>query len=283
MLYSELFYASLKKIEEETEDKRLEIEVLLRGAFNLSKTEFWKRKNEIVRDKNALRRFYRWRSRLFKGEPLAYITGKKESFSRDFYLNRGVLIPRPETEILIEAAIAFLKERENPVQVLDIGTGSGIIAVNIALDTAARVVAVDKSRPALGVLKKNTALHNLREKVIPVCADLFPLGNKDKRGPFDLIVSNPPYVSEKEWEELPISIRNYEPKGALVAAEDGLAVIRRIAARAKDYLKPGGGILLEIGHGQSEKVVEILREAGFFKVEFINDYGSIPRVVSAVI
>ncbi|MCK5055948.1 MAG: peptide chain release factor N(5)-glutamine methyltransferase [Candidatus Aminicenantes bacterium] len=283
MLYSELFNNSLRKFKDNAEEKRLEIEILLREAFNLSKTGYWTRKNEVITDKNALSRFYRWRSRLFKGEPLAYITGEKESFSRNFYLNRHVLIPRPETEILIEEAIASLKEKKNPVEVLDIGTGSGIIAINVALETAARVAALDKSRPALQVLKKNLVLHNLRDKVIPVCADLFPLRNKYKRGPFDLIVSNPPYVSEAEWEELPVSIKHYEPKVALVAAEDGLAIIRRIAGGAKDYLKPGGRIMLEIGHGQSKKVAEILREAGFFKVEFVDDYNNIPRVASAVI
>ena len=283
MLYSELFYSSLRKFKDNAEDKRPGIEILLREAFNLSKTDYWIRKNESVRDKSALRRFYRWRSRLFKGEPLAYITGKKESFSRDFFLNRNVLIPRPETEILIEEAIASLKERENPVDVLDIGTGSGIIAINIAIETGARVAAVDKSRPALYVLKKNIDSYKLRDNVIPVCADLFPGRYKSKRGPFDLIVSNPPYVSEKEWAELPVSIKHYEPKGALIAAEDGFAVIRRIAARAKDYLKPGGRILLEIGHGQSANTAKILREAGFFKVEFVNDYSHIRRVASAVI
>lgn len=282
MLYSELFYNSLGKFKDKAEDKRPDIEILLRVAFNLSKTDYWMRKNEVIRDKNALRRFYRWRSRLFKGEPPAYITGNKESFSRDFILNRGVLIPRPETEILIEAAIASINEKEKPVDVLDIGTGSGIIAINIALETAARVVALDKSRPALRVLKKNIASYNLWKNVIPVCADLFPRRYKRERGPFDFIVSNPPYVSEKEWEELPVSIKNYEPKAALVAAEGGLAVIKRIAEQASDYLKPGGGILLEIGHGQSEEVAEILKKAGFLKVAFVNDYSNIRRVASAV-
>ena len=283
MLYGELFNTSLRKFEEKAGDNKTGIEILIREAFNLSKTGFWARKNDIITDKRALAKFYRWRARLLKDEPLAYITGKKESYSRDFYVNRSVLIPRPETEILIEAAIRWIKKMEHPVNVLDIGTGSGIIAVNIAVETGAKVIAVDKSRGALSVLKKNSALHRVHDNVVPFCADLFPRKGQDKKGPFDVIVSNPPYVTEEEWQALPPHIKKYEPKEALVAAEEGLAVIRRIAAEAKDYLKPGGKIFLEIGYGQKEKVEKILRDAGYDTIEFLPDYSHVFRVASAII
>jgi release factor glutamine methyltransferase len=283
VLYAELFNTSLRKFKGETGNSRLDIEVLIRAAFNLSKTGYWVKKNEVITDKRALGKFYRWRSRLLKDEPPAYITGQKESYSRDFYVNKSVLIPRPETEILIEAAILSIKKMENPVNVLDIGTGSGIIAVNIAVETGAKVIAVDKSRGALSLLKKNIARHNVKDKVIPLCADLFPRSGKDKKGPFDLIVSNPPYVTPEEWRALPLSIKNYEPEEAFVAMEGGLAIIRRIAEEAKKYLKPGGKILLEIGCGQKEKVKKILQNAGFANITFIEDYSHIPRTASAVL
>lgn len=283
MLYAELYNSSLRKFKNQANNKRLDIEVLIREAFHFSRTDYWTRKNAAVTDKKALGRFYSWRTRLLKGEPLAYITGEKESFSRDFYVNRSVLIPRPETEILIEEAVSRIKEKKPPVEVIDIGTGSGIIAINIALETAARVIAVDKSQGALTVLKKNIALHKVEDRVIPACADLFPIGRKDKKGPFDFIVSNPPYVSEEEWQELPVGIKDYEPKAALVAAEGGVEIIRRIAEKAEEYLKPGGEILLEFGYGQKEKVKELFGAAGFSNLEFFHDYNNIPRIVSAVI
>lgn len=281
MRYAELFNSSLEMFTGETKNKSTDVEVLIREVFHLTKTQFWIKRNDIINDKRALRRFTRLRARLLKDEPLAYISGKKEAFSRDFIVNRHVLIPRPETEILIEAAIDSLKSMTKPAMVLDIGSGSGVIAISLALETGIKAIAVEKSRGALFVLRKNITLHNVAAKVFPVRADLFPRSGKSGKPLFDLIVSNPPYVAEEEWSELPPCVRNYEPKQALVAANEGLAIIERIAAKAREYLKPTGKILLEIGLGQKEKVEKIVGAAGFRCIEFLNDYSRIPRIVSA--
>ncbi len=265
----------------EKKNRSTDIEILTREVFHLTKTQFWIKRNDIINDKRALRRFGRLRARLLKDEPLAYIIGKKEAFSRDFIVNRHVLIPRPETEILIEAAVDSLKSMTKPALVLDIGSGSGVIAITLALETGANAIAVEISRSALSVLRKNIALHRVAAKVFPVRADLFPRSGKTGRPLFDLIVSNPPYVAEAEWSELPPCVRNYEPKQALAAADDGMAIIACIAAKARAYLKPTGKILLEIGAGQKEKVEKIFTAAGFHCIEFLNDYSRIPRVISA--
>jgi release factor glutamine methyltransferase len=209
-----------------------------------------------------------------EGEPVAYLTGEKEFWSLAFRVTPGVLIPRPETEILVEHAISLIKE---PANILDIGSGSGVIAVLLAKLTGSTVTAVEKSRGAFYVLKKNIALHGVTGKVTPVYGDLFPAAANG----FDMIVSNPPYVSEAEWQELAPNVNDHEPKEALVAGEDGLLIIRRIVNGADYFLKQGGKLLIEIGYKQEASVREILAVSKFSRVEFFNDYSGIPRVVFA--
>jgi release factor glutamine methyltransferase len=269
--YSELVSHSLKK--GKNHDKVSGIQLLLEEAFHLTREQSWIKREEEITDPKALKRFYRFRKRLLKEEPLAYILKKKEFYGETFYINKAVLIPRPETEILVEQALALIR---NPVRILDIGAGSGIIAILLAKQTGSPVTAVEKSRRALAVLKKNIGLHGMAGSVKPVCCDLFPA-----RGSFDLIVSNPPYVAEAEWDELAPSVRDYEPREALVAGADGLDLIRRIAANAPGYLQPGGKLLMEIGYNQQEAVRKILQASPFLNVNFFRDYSHIPRVVSA--
>jgi release factor glutamine methyltransferase len=271
MRFSNLFSNSLKKFQ--NEDKALDIQLLMEAAFKFTREESWIKKNETINDNTALRKFYRYRHRLINNEPIAYILKKKEFYGETFYINKNVLVPRPETEILVEKAIELI---DKPGEVLDIGTGSGIIAILLAKRTGSKVTAVEKSEKALYILKKNIALHGVGDKVIPICADLFP--PEPKR--FDMIVSNPPYIPEAEWRELDPMVRDYEPKEALAAGGDGLAIIRRIVKQAGDYLKPGGKLLMEIGYNQKQQVEILLKEAGFSDINFYNDYNHIPRVVS---
>ncbi len=272
MRYSDLFSNSLKKFKDK--DKALDIQVLTEAVFNLTRTEFWTRKNETIKEGTALRKFYRYRARLLKNEPIAYILKKKEFYHLTFYVDKNVLIPRPETEILVEKAIRFIKA---PAEILDIGAGSGNIAILLAKHTGSTVTAIENSKKALYVLKKNIKMFNAGDRVIPVYADLFPPAGKK----FDIIVSNPPYIPEAEWRELDPTVRDYEPRAALVAGEDGMAVIRRITAKAKDYLKPGGKLLMETGYNQKQRVSSLLKEAEFSNIEFFNDYSHIPRVAAA--
>lgn len=273
MLYSELFSNSLKKFKDK--DKSLDLQILIEFAFNLTREQFWIKKNEEITDKTGLRKFYRYRKRLLQDEPIAYILKQKEFYGETFYINKNVLIPRPETEILVEHAIEGISKK--PANILDIGSGSGVIAILLAKLTGSTVTAIEKSKKALYVLKKNIAVHGVTEKVTPVCGDLFPAAANG----FDMIVSNPPYGSEAEWQDLAPNVKDHEPKEAVVAGEDGLLVISRIVDGAKYCLKPGGKLLIEIGYKQEAPVRKILESSKFTQIEFFKDYSSIPRVVLA--
>jgi release factor glutamine methyltransferase len=273
VLYSELFSKSLKKFKDK--DKSLDLQILIEFAFNLTREQFWIKKNEEITDKTGLRKFYRYRKRLLQDEPIAYILKRKEFYGENFYINKNVLIPRPETEILVEHAIESINKK--PANILEIGSGSGVIAILLAKLTGSTVTAVEKSRRAFNVLKKNIALHGVTGKVTPVCGDLFPTAAAG----FDLIVSNPPYGSEAEWQELAPNVKDHEPKEAVVAGEDGLLIIRRIVDGADYYLNPGGKLLIEIGYKQAASVRKILEASKFSQVEFFKDYSGIPRIVLA--
>ncbi|MCP5105362.1 MAG: peptide chain release factor N(5)-glutamine methyltransferase, partial [bacterium] len=229
MIYSNLFSNSLALFK--AGDKAFDIQLLMEAAFKLTREQFWIKKDETITDDSALRTFYRHRSRLLQNEPVAYILKEKEFYGEVFYVNRNVLIPRPETEILVERAGSFAQDASD---ILDIGAGSGIISIMLAKQWGAVVTAIENSKEAVYVLKKNIALHGVGERVIIECADLFPpLGRR-----FDMIVSNPPYIPEGEWRGLDPWVRDYEPKAALAAGYDGLDIIRRIIKDAGSYLKP---------------------------------------------
>jgi release factor glutamine methyltransferase len=285
--YSDLFFASVKKFNKNQDNFALDIEILIQKAFNITKTSYWIHKNELITDKTALKRFYRYRGRALKNEPTAYILKNKEWYSRDFYVNKNVLIPRPETELLTEKAIdiirSFPHHTKIPVTVLDIGAGSGIISIVIAKETNSLVTAVDISKRALYVLKKNIITHKVQDKVSPILADLFPVRGKKKESQshYDLIVSNPPYIPLKEWKNLEPGVRDYEPSKALIAPEEGIGIIRKIAEKATEFLNPGGSLLIEFGYSQKKKVENILKDAGFSRISFIQDYNNIPRVAIA--
>jgi len=245
-------------------------------AFKLSREQFWINKNQVITDKAGLQKFYRYRRRLLQNEPIAYILKEKEFYGLSFFVDRGVLIPRPETEVLVEQTI---KLNNGPVKILDIGSGSGNIAISLALDTDATIVALEKSKKAVSVLKKNIARYNLKGKINLKEGDLFP----HTPALFDIIVSNPPYIPEPEWRQLDPTVRDYEPKEALAAGEDGLSVIRRIIAKAGSFLRSEGRLLMEIGYNQKDAVEGILRTAHFKDITFYKDYSNVPRVVSAQI
>lgn len=269
MRYRDLYNLSLRRIQDR--DKAVDIQIIIEKAFQLSKTRFWLSQNSPITHHTRLRRFYRYMNRLIRNEPLAYILKEREFFSHPFFVNKNVLIPRPETEILVERALEMIRQ---PCRILDIGAGCGNISIILALQTGSRIWAVESSDKAVYVLKKNIRRHRLEGRVIPLRADLFP----GKKFLFDLIVSNPPYLSHREWRNLPPHIKNYEPKEALAAGETGLEILERIIRRSGAYLKPGGSILLEIGFRQQPEVSRLLREAGYLDIAFIDDYSGIPRV-----
>jgi release factor glutamine methyltransferase len=213
-------------------------------------------------------------ARRARQEPVQHIIGTQEFFGRSFIVNRLVLIPRPETEHLVEAALAI---RPVPRRILDIGTGSGILAITLALELPdASVTATDISAEALAVAQQNVRALDVN-RIRFVRSDLLSASSKDDR--FDCIVSNPPYVSTSEVLEA--QVRDYEPATALYAGEDGLAIYRRLIPQAFEHLEPASHLLLEIGHGQRDVVGELLRASGFDGIRFVEDLQRIPRVAIA--
>jgi len=202
------------------------------------------------------------------GEPLQYVLGGWDFFGREFLLSPDTLIPRPETEGLAERAVAALRRSATARPLaLDVGTGSGAIAVTLAAEVpAARVVATDISPGALRVARGNAARNGVADRVLPVCCDL--LSALKCGGRFAVVVSNPPYVAEGEWPLLPPEVRDHEPPGALLAGRDGLSVLRPLVAGAAGLLSPGGELWCEIGALQGEAVCSLpcepLRPQGVF-------------------
>jgi len=210
------------------------------------------------------------------GEPLQYITGRQEFFSLEFAVTPDVLIPRPETELIVEIAIAALQYNPAP-RLTDICTGSGCIAVSIldAVPTAT-AIAVDLSAAALRIARQNAERHHVDGRLQLRRSDLFsdlPAGE-----PYDLIVSNPPYVSDEEMKSLPREVR-FEPSQALAAGHDGLVVIRRLLNDAPRHLRPGGQFIFEIGYGQDEAVRDLIDQTSWELIEIKKDLQGIPRTV----
>lgn len=207
-----------------------------------------------------------------QNKPLAYIVGNQEFYGYTFNVNQDVLIPRPETEELVCLVKNNISRNE---KVLDIGTGSGAIAIVLAKETNAVVTAVDISKKALKVAKENAK--RLNAKVDFVCSDLF----KNLGGlVFDIIVSNPPYISENEYENLEKDVKDFEPKLALVANDNGFEIYERIISQAKNHLSENGKIFFEIGFSQAEKIKKLL-EKDFENIKIFKDLEGKDRMVMA--
>ena len=217
--------------------------------------------------------------RRLDGEPLAYITGSWEFYGIPLHITRDVLIPRMDTEIMIDAIRDLLTGRKMDARILDLCTGSGCIACAIAKELpATRTVAVDISPSALQVCRENAAAGRFNSRVLCMQADAPatpPLGI----GMFDVIVSNPPYIPSAEIETLDVSVRDYEPVWALDGGEDGLKFYRGIIKHWKTVLRPGGLIFFEVGEGQAAPVQDMLLSAGFSETATRTDSGGTERVV----
>jgi len=215
-------------------------------------------------------------------EPVAYILGRREFYSLEFEVNRDVLIPRPHTETVVDAALEFIAGRPR-ARVLEIGTGPGPIAIAIAVNAPeVGVIATDISAEALQVARRNAERNGMAERVSFVRADVFqPLDAATALGRFDLVVSNPPYIVSQAISGLEPDVCQFEPHLALRGGDDGLDFFRRIAADAKLHLVKDGLLVLEVGAGQDTPVAEILKKAGMHPQRVINDLDGIARVVTA--
>ncbi|MHC4469005.1 MAG: peptide chain release factor N(5)-glutamine methyltransferase [Planctomycetota bacterium] len=215
---------------------------------------------------------------------MAYLVGRCEFYSLPLTITPDCLIPRPETENLVEKAISFLRSRSGAQHVLDLCTGSGCIAAAIAKNvTDVQVVATDISDAALKVAAENIEKLKLGDTVKLLCGDLFdPIIDGLDDGRFDVVVSNPPYVSKAEYDELDKNVKEYEPPGALLAGADGLDVYKRITEKVDDFLKPDGVLMMEIGYAQGPAVGELLENAAVFKAVTIEkDFANNDRIAIA--
>ncbi len=265
---------------------RLEAEILLAAALSCQRIELYTNfETEPPEDKRALFRDYV--KRRAAGEPVAYLVGHKEFYSLSFHVDRNTLIPRPETEQLVVESLDWIKARQTAQpgftpKICDVGTGSGAVAVAIAhaLKKAKRsgsITAVDLSEPALELAKKNGEKHHVQDRIDWGLSDLM----EKAAGPFDLVVSNPPYVSESEFERLDPEVKDYEPKSALLAGPDGTEIIQRLLPQAHAKLSDGGRILIELSPMIAEAVVPLLDAASWKNVKLLKDLAGLNRIVSA--
>lgn len=216
--------------------------------------------------------------RRYLGEPIQYITGETEFYGLPFRVSRDVLIPRPETEHVVEKAIALAREFQQP-RIVDVGTGSGAIAVVLARHLpAAKITGIDLSPRALAIARENAERNGVAERIRFMEGDLLaPVAGQQ----FEIAVSNPPYVATSERGSLDAEVRDYEPHAALFAGADGLDVYRRLIPASRDVLVPGGCCVLEVGYGQAPAVCALLNQHGFTGAVSAPDLQGIPRVIYA--
>lgn len=256
-------------------DARREAGSLLSFVLGKDRTFLISHADDPVDDPN-LNRFREAVERRAAGEPLQYITGVQDFYGREFRVTPDVLIPRPETELLVEAGLQVIAGVAEP-SICDVGTGSGCIAVTLLCERAdARAVAVDVSEAALAVAAENAQRHGVSERMAFKISDCF---NGLEPAPFDLIVSNPPYVSAAALAGLQREVRDHEPLVALSPGGDGLSVIRRLLHDGPAFLKVGGHLIMEIGFDQGEKVQELISEQSWRLIEIRPDLQSIPRIL----
>ncbi|MEW5843105.1 MAG: peptide chain release factor N(5)-glutamine methyltransferase [Bacteroidota bacterium] len=265
-------YLEKKRIE----SARLNAELLLAEILNCKRLDLYLKFDQPLKE-NEVDKYRELISRRGKFEPLQYITGKAEFFGLTFKVNSSVLIPRPETELMVEAIIERFKSADG-CRILDIGTGSGNISVTLAkfLENCS-VTTIDTSEEIISLAKENAAQIGSSENINFIKADM---NNYSTDGvPFDLIVSNPPYVSMADYSETQREIREFEPATAVTDFGDGLTFYKLISSRLNYILKTGGSIYLEVGMGQAAGVASILQERGVQKINFIKDYQQIDRIV----
>ena len=262
---------------------RLSAELLLCRVLELERIQLYTLFDRVVQ-KPQLDALHALVKRAAGHEPVAYLVGRCEFYSLPLAITPDCLIPRPETELLVEQAIDFLRRRSGPQAVLDVCTGSGCIAAAIAKNVPdATVAAADICEAALSVAAKNIETHGLTERVRLLCGDLFDPVIKGLDAPaFDLIVSNPPYVSQAEYDKLDKNVKDYEPKHALLAGADGLDVYRRMTAQVGDFLKPDGALMLEIGYLQGKAVRALLEQTDLFSdIRIEKDLAGCERIAVA--
>jgi release factor glutamine methyltransferase len=255
-----------------------EIEIILEYLLGVERIDLYLHGPQLI-DDNILNHFNDIVKRRLTRYPLQYILGEMYFYGRKFELTPSVMVPTPETELLCELAINYINNEEiRKGSILDIGTGSGVIAVTMACEVQdLTVTTADISPEALEIAKQNAVNHEVAARINFIQSDIFSKIRQDNK--FDLILSNPPYISEEEYEALPPEVLA-DPKIALVSGAEGLDLIKKIMDKAPGYLKPGGRLMFEIGYNQSALVAEISeKDLRYKSISIIKDLNDIDRVV----
>ncbi len=244
---------------------RLSAELLLSHVLGLKRIELYTDFDKPVA-KADLDRLHVLVKRAAEHEPIAYLTGRCEFYSLAFTVTPDVMIPRPETELLVARAVEFLRARDGQQFVCDLCTGCGCVAIAIASNfDKARVIATDISEAALSIAAANVEAHGLTSRIELLCGDLFePIVPQLDTDRFDLVVCNPPYISQVDYEKLEKTVRNHEPRSALYGGTDGLDILRKVISQAGQFMKDESVLMLEIGYDQGSDVQQLLEQAGRF-------------------
>ena len=254
---------------------RQEIEWMLCDLLKIDRSDIYLKINRKISKKN-FSKLKEWINQRLKNKPLQYITGKTEFYGHQISVSPDVLIPRPETERLVDIAIDTIKNLSKP-KILEVGTGSGCIS--IALGSAkkdANILSLDVSDSALEIAKINTKKNNISNIKFLKLDFLESI----PKGQYDLIISNPPYISKNEMKEIMLDVKEFEPKIALTDNNDGLEFYRRFSKKAKKMINEKGSLILEVGIGSHPiRVREIFHSSGFNKIDLISDYNGDPRVI----
>lgn len=262
-----------------SDEAPLESELLLMHAMHVDRVRLFQRLNDPLAPR-VEQRFRRFLDRRAAHEPTAYIIGTREFFGLEFEVTRAALIPRPETEVLVQIAAEWSRRNRPgaPVTIADVGVGCGTIAVALATELPnARIIAIDTSKRALALALRNSERHGVAERIEFVHGSILaPLGQRK----VDVIASNLPYVRTGDWQELPPEIRDYEPKSALDGGPDGLRLIRRLLKQAPDHLTPGGALFAEIGDAEGADATSAARRSfPDARIEVRPDLAGLDRVL----
>tara|TARA_Y100000591_G_scaffold317106_1_gene326441 strand:+ start:1129 stop:1977 length:849 start_codon:yes stop_codon:yes gene_type:complete len=253
---------------------RLESEILLSHILNKDPKYLILNHSNILKN-DQVNSFIKLIQRRKLGEPIAYILKKKEFWKYDFYVNKNVMIPRPDSEIIIEQSLKLIKKNEKK-KILDIGTGSGCLIISL-LNERKKLYgdAIDISKKALNVAKFNAKIHNLQNRI------KFYESSVDKffKGKYDLILSNPPYISSLSIKYLEKDIIDFEPKLALEGGLDGSLIFKKVIKKSSNLIKVGGKLVLEIGFDQKQMVMKLLKNEGFYINKTVKDYGNNDRCI----
>lgn len=269
-----------KKIlrEKNSESWSIDAQVLLMYVTGFSKIKLFSHNKDIVSDDDC-QKYIEIINKRSEGIPVQYITGVQEFMSLDFKVNDYTLIPRGDTEVLVETILGLVDE-QHIESIMDIGTGSGCIPISLLYyKKSMKAIGIDISQGALDVAQKNSDKHNVSDRLNFIQSDLFSNISNELIGQLDAIVSNPPYIREDVIASLMVDVREYEPMTALVGGEDGLDFYKKITSEGYKYIRQGGWLFYEIGYDQAADVTDIMKNNGFINIKVIKDLAGLDRVV----